>query len=150
MSPHEADRKFQSFSGRRSLSGEAQGLDGDAFARAISLALRAEYGDTHGAVKIVARLTGANLRSVRNWLEGKNAPNGRSLVALCRHSDRVFETVLRLSGRERLLKAKKLIDARQKLREIVSLLDQMEAGASADGPAIWPTTPWPGEPVTAR
>ena len=48
---------------------------------------------------MVVQLTGANDRTVRNWFEAKNGPSGELLVALCRHSDEVLDTVLRLAGR---------------------------------------------------
>ena len=44
---------------------------------------------------------------------------------MCRHSDKVLATVLVLAGRERILKAKTLIDARDKLREMLVLLEEL-------------------------
>jgi hypothetical protein len=142
MSPGQTDRKFQSFSRNRFLVRKDRRLDADNFARAISRALRTEYGDTHAAVKTIVRRTGANARSARNWLEGRNAPNGRFLVELCRQSDRVFETVVRLSEREQVLKAKKLIDARERLREMVNLLDELEKDPTSNCSTGWPETLW--------
>ena len=98
------------------------------FANAIAAALRREYGATHAAVKIVVGLTGANERAVKNWFAAKNAPSGAFIVALCRHSNEVFETFLSMAGREEQMKVKKIIDATSKLRELLVLLDALQAG----------------------
>ena len=91
--------------------------------------LRREYGATHAAVKTVVSLTGANERAVKNWFDAKNAPSGEFLVALCRHSDEVLETFLLMAGRMEHVKAKKIVDATNKLREILVLLDALQEGA---------------------
>ena len=39
---------------------------------AIAASLRKELGDTHQAVKIVMKWTGANERTVKKWLAGTN------------------------------------------------------------------------------
>jgi len=140
MSLHKRGRNFRSFSGR-GVPIRRNPIDSRGFAKAISAALREEYGDTHAAAKTIARLTGGNDRSAKNWLAGKNGPNGQSLIALCRHSDRVFETVARLCGRYQVLKTHKLIDAREKLRDTLAALDEIEATAHADQPRSWPSTP---------
>ena len=57
------------------------------------------YDGMHAGIEVVVQLTGANERTVRNWFEAKNGPSGELLVALCRHSDEVLATVLRLAGR---------------------------------------------------
>lgn len=96
-----------------------------AFAAAIAGALRRDF--PVGGVKTVAGLTLANERAVKNWFDGRNAPSGEFLVMLCRHSDQVLETFLTLSGRPGLVSAKKLVDARLKLREMLAILDEMES-----------------------
>ncbi len=40
------------------------------YAAAIASALRRDLGDTHRAVKTVARWTGASERTVKNWFAG--------------------------------------------------------------------------------
>jgi hypothetical protein len=72
--------------------------------------------------------TGA--RAVKNWFEAKNGPSGEFLIVLCRHSDSVLETLLRMAGREEQLKSKKLIDAKTKLRQMLSLIDELQGRAS--------------------
>jgi hypothetical protein len=125
MSLDNGDRKLQSLSGRIFPRG-GERLGAGRFAQEISTALRLDYGNTRAAVKIIVRLTGANKRTAKNWLDARNGPNGESLVALCRHSDEVLATVLAQAGRERILKIKTLVDARSKLREILLLLDQLD------------------------
>ena len=95
----------------------------------ITKTLRETYGPTGAAVKTVMAITGAGERTVKNWFEGKNAPSGANLIKLMKHSDEVFETILILAGRENLLKAKKLIDAKDKLVEILDLILELEQSA---------------------
>lgn len=73
-----------------------------AFASVIADALRKDFGDAPAHVKHIARLTGANARTVQNWLQARNGPSGAGLVVLMRHSDEVTAAVLKLSDRERL------------------------------------------------
>jgi len=118
MSLTKKDRIIQSISGITFPAGR--------FAGSIAAALHREYGATHAAVKTVVGLTGANERAVKNWFEAKNGPSGESLVALCRHSDAVLETFLLMTGREEQVKAKKIVDATKKLRELLDLLDEFQ------------------------
>src|SRR5579862_587811 len=119
MSLTKKDRTIRSVSGTTFPQG--------GFAHAIAAALHREYGPTHAAVKTVVALTGANERAVKNWFAAKNAPSGEFVVALCRHSDEVLETLLLMAGREQQLKAKKVADAMNRLREILVLLDELQA-----------------------
>lgn len=127
MSPTQKDRKVRSESGR-SLLQRATPEPEPSFAEAIADALRREFGGTPGAVKKVVRLTRANERAVRNWFESKNAPSGENLVILLRHSDEVLEAVLRLADRQDLVAARKLSAAREKLQEMLAMIDDIEAG----------------------
>jgi len=45
-----------------------EGASGKRYAATIAAALRAELGETYQAIKIVMRWTGANERTVMNWL----------------------------------------------------------------------------------
>lgn len=108
----------------RSIPGKT--LHSERFSDAIARALHREFDHTHAAVKTVVALTGANERAVRNWFDAKNGPNGEFLIALCRHSDQVLETFLLLAGRTEHVKAKKVVEAKQKLREILALVSELE------------------------
>jgi hypothetical protein len=92
------------------------------FADAIAAALHREYGATHAAIKTVVKLTGANERAVKNWFDAKTAPSGEFVIALCRHSNAVFETFLLVAGRVEHVRAKRIVEATDKLREILVLL----------------------------
>jgi len=100
-------------------------------AAAVAAALRRDYGLRGHAIKSIAAETNANLRAVKNWYEGRNAPNGEFLILLCRHSDEVLETVLLLAGRPELVQRMKMMDAKRKVREILTLLDEMDGMGAA-------------------
>ena len=126
MSSTQNDRKLRSESGRSFLqSGTSGGVD--RFAEAIAGALRREFGTVPGAVKQVVRITGANERAVRNWFEARNAPNGENLVILMGRSDEVLEIVLQLAGRQELVTARRPSGARDKLREMLALMDDLQS-----------------------
>jgi hypothetical protein len=95
---------------------------------AIATALRAELDNSHQAVKTVMRWTGANERTVKNWFAGRRGPRGEHLMALIRHSNGALEIVLQLSGREDLIAAKTLLDARNTLAEMLARIDSWMNG----------------------
>ena len=116
MSFAKDDRKNQSIHGKS--------LHAERFSEAIARALHREFDHTHSAIKTVVALTGANERAVRNWFEAKNGPGGEYLVALCRHSDEVLETVLTLSGRAAHIRLANLERAKQTLAEVRALTER--------------------------
>ena len=118
MSFSEKDRKLQSKAGSPFPVDTAQPL-----ARAVALALKAEFGSTPSALKTVAQLTASNERAVRNWFEAKNGPSGENLVVLMRHSDLVLRTVLGLADRQDLVVAVGLASLRRKLVDAVAAID---------------------------
>ena len=114
MSLTKNDRKLQPSSGNT--------FPKVSFARAIADALHREYDESQVGVKTIVRLTGSNERAVRNWFDAKNGPSGESLIALCRHSDHVLDTVLLLAGRVEHVRARKIGHAKRVLEDIVALL----------------------------
>lgn len=126
MSPTQKDRNLRSDSGR-SIPLPATAGAQPSFPEVIAEALRRQYGGTPAAVKIVVRLTRANERAVKNWFDAKNGPSGENLVSLLRHSDEVLETVLALAGRQDLIVARKLTGAREKLREMLAMIDDLQS-----------------------
>jgi hypothetical protein len=62
---------------------------------------------------LIAGWTGANERTVKNWILGRYAPCGRHLVVLAQHSDEVLDTILAMAGRQELLLARKGEDLRR-------------------------------------
>ena len=118
MSLAKEDRRFRSEIGITFRS--------HAFAQAIAMALHREYDGTRSAIKTVVALTGANERAVKNWFEARNAPSGEFLIELCRHSDEVLSTFLLLAGRREQVKARKLAETREKLRDLLAVLATLD------------------------
>lgn len=127
MSLTENDRKFRSKDGRSFREDLPEELL-PPFVVAIARALRAEFGSSPSTMKTVARMTGTNERTVRNWFDEKNGPTGENLVVLMHNSDEVLQTVLLLAGRHDLLAAAKIAETRTQLRETLSALDQLLSG----------------------
>jgi hypothetical protein len=127
MSRSQKDRKLRSESGK-TFPQNPQSPHGFDFVEAIAQALRREFGGSPAAVKVVVRLTRANPRAVRNWFAANNGPSGENLVVLLRHSEEVLETVLFLAGRHDLITARKLAGAREKLREMIEMIDDLQTG----------------------
>jgi hypothetical protein len=118
MSLTKEDRKDRAVAGRT--------FPAVRFPDAIAAALHRQYGGTHGAIKTVARVTGANERAVKNWFEAKNGPSGGFLIDLCRNSDEVLETFLLLANRQDQIKVKKVADLKNILRQMLTLLEEVE------------------------
>jgi hypothetical protein len=97
---------------------------------AIAYALRNQLGTTHQAVKVIMRWTGAGERTVKNWLAGVSGPSGKHLVDLIRHSDDVLEVLLILAGRQQIVAAKKVVDARNRLAETLGQIDELMGNGS--------------------
>lgn len=100
------------------------------FAAAIADALRRDFGAAPAHAKHIARLTGANLRTVQNWLQARNGPSGSALIVLMRHSDEVMSAVLLLSDRHDLhqsaLLDKRLSQLRVAMLAVLNLLGKTE------------------------
>lgn len=96
------------------------------FAVVIADALRRDFGDTPAHVKHIARLTGANTRTVQNWLQARNGPSGAGLVVLMRHSDEVTAAVLSLAERRTERQGVAEEGMRRRLRALLrALLDSL-------------------------
>jgi hypothetical protein len=95
----------------------------EVYSASVAAALRAELGDSHQAVKTVMRWTGANERTVKNWLAARGGPRGEHLVRLMHYSDKTLEIVLRLAGREQVISGKTLLDARNVLAKMLQQID---------------------------
>jgi hypothetical protein len=97
-----------------------QGLN---YVAVVAAGLRKELGDTHQAIKTIMKWTGANERTVKNWLAGRYGPNGGHLIDLFRNSDEVLDTFLRLAGREEVIAAQELITVREALAQALGRID---------------------------
>jgi hypothetical protein len=97
----------------------------EAYATDIGAALRKELGDTHQAIKKLVRWTGANERTVKNWLSGRAGPNGSHLVRLVQHSDAALQAFLGLAQRPILISAVKVVEIHGYLAKSVAELGSM-------------------------
>ena len=97
------------------------------YAPAVAAALSGELGDTHRAIKTVMQWTGASERTVKNWFAGTSGPSGEHLIAIVRHSDAVFASVMLLAGRNQAAAAKKLVDARDTLAAMLEVIVDLTA-----------------------
>src|SRR5690349_18493611 len=97
-------------------------LDDHAFAMKIAAALKSELKDRNSRAKLIAGWTGANERTVKNWILGRYAPCGRHLVVLAQHSDQVLDAILTMAGRQELLLARKVEDLRRRVLELADVM----------------------------
>ena len=128
MSFHKKGRKFRTVSGKTfpKSADKLEQTGGDGFRSVIAETLHEAFGGTRMSVKAVMARTGATERTVKNWFQGKNGPNGENLIDLMRYSDEVLEVVLWMAGREDILAGKMLVDAREKLVEMLNIIDQLQ------------------------
>ena len=70
--------------------------------------------------------TGANKRTIENWMAGANGPSGQHLIELIRHSDAVCFLVLGLAGRNDALASIRLADARRCLAAAIAEIDRID------------------------
>jgi hypothetical protein len=69
------------------------------------------------------RWTGANDRTVKNWLAGRCGPRGEHLLGIIRHSNMALEILLQLAGREEIIVGQALFDARNALADTLAKID---------------------------
>ena len=117
-------KKGKSFPKRDGNGGADFSLDDHAFAMKIASALKAELKDRNSRAKVVAGWTGANERTVKNWILGRYAPCGRHLVLLARNSDQVLNAILSMADRQDLHLARKVDDLRRKVIELAAILEE--------------------------
>ncbi len=86
----------------------------------VSNALRRITG---GNAKTVARLTGSNIESAKNWLDERNAMNGRTLLQLMANDDEFCAEVLARIGRHEQAKR---VRATAVLRQLEAILGDEE------------------------
>jgi hypothetical protein len=116
-------------------SGDPNNSDGDGgsldetinFALEIASALERTLRDRNMRIKTVAGWTGANERTVKNWLSGQYGPCGAHLVVLIQHSDEVLNAVLSMAKRHDLVFAQKLNDLEQRMLQLISLMREQSS-----------------------
>jgi hypothetical protein len=109
-------------------NGDGGNLNGTLnFALEIATALERTLRDRNTRIKTVAGWTGANERTVKNWLSGQYGPCGAHLVVLTQHSDDVLNAVLSMASRHDLVVAQKLVDLEQLMVELVSTVKELRS-----------------------
>ncbi len=93
------------------------------YATTIAKALREEFSGAPNATKTVMRWTGASERTVKNWFAGSNGPTGEHLLELLRHSDVVFDALVNVAGRKKVITAAKLVALSDALTNALRLGD---------------------------
>jgi hypothetical protein len=107
----------------------------------IALALKSELKDRNSRAKLIAGWTGANERTVKNWILGRYAPCGRHLVGLARHSDQVLNAILLMADRQDLLLARKVEDLRRRVLELAALMGGARSLSSVPDHAVGAVPP---------
>jgi hypothetical protein len=120
-------KKGKSFPKRDGDGNSDFSLDDHAFAMKIASALKSELKDRNSRAKLVAGWTGANERTVKNWILGRYAPCGRHLVVLAQHSDQVLNAILSMADRQDLLLARRVEDLRRKVLELAAIVGEPPA-----------------------
>jgi hypothetical protein len=103
---------------------ETKGMSSRELATVIGNTLRDELGSKHMAAIIVARWTGANEKTAKNWLAGTRCPSGPHLISLARESEAVMATLLVLAKRELNVSALSLISLKAGLMYAVNAIDE--------------------------
>lgn len=93
------------------------------YALAIGTALRGELKQMPNAIKTVMRWTGANERTVKNWVAGTHGPSGEHLIVLAHHSSEVMAIFHQLAGRNEV-DDNSLGVIRKKLVETLNIIDR--------------------------
>ena len=103
---------------------EAKAISSPELAGVIGKTLREELGSKQMAAIIVARWTGANEKTAKNWLAGTRCPSGPHLISLARESEAVMATLLVLAKRELNVSALSLISLKAGLMYAVNAIDE--------------------------
>ena len=104
----------------------------DRYVDEIAAALRRSVEGSSSGAKVVASWTGANEKTVKNWLSGTYGPSGAHLVALARHSDEVLATFLALADRRHLMAALKVAVMEKIAESVLQYTRQFRANESLE------------------
>jgi len=100
---------------------------GPSFAGLVATALRASLRGQASAVKTVARWTGANERTVKNWLAGDRAPSGDHFLGLAANCPGVLAAFLAAIHRNDCLVMADIEEARAKVAAALTALEAVRA-----------------------
>lgn len=113
-------KKCKFFPGGTAHAAGGNGQHAGNFAGEIAAALRRSAGTGGAGIKIVASWTGANEKTVKNWLSGRYSPRGEHLAVLVRQSDEVLSTFLIMAGRQDLMAVVKLAAAEKAIMDLLA------------------------------
>ncbi|WP_306222352.1 hypothetical protein [Bosea beijingensis] len=97
------------------------------FAKLVATALRASLRGQASAVKTIARWTGANERTVKNWLAGDRAPSGDHFLGLAANCPGVLAAFLAAIHRNDCLVMADIEEARAKVAAALTALEAVRA-----------------------
>lgn len=86
----------------RSFPQKTQAISDYQLARIVAAALHTDFGANASAVKKIGLLTKANLRTVKNWYDGVNAPSAAHLLQLARSSPSIMKFMFEQLGEKDL------------------------------------------------
>lgn len=107
--------------------GSGGGSGDPSFAKLISTALRASLRGQASAIKTVARWTGANERTVKNWFAGDRGPTGDHFLRLAANSPAVLAAFLAAIHRSDCLVMAEIEEARSKVASALLALEAVRA-----------------------
>ncbi len=81
-------------------------------------------GDGSSDFSLDDHWTGANERTVKNWISGRYAPCGRHLVVLAQHSDQVLNAILLMADRQDRLLGGNVEDLKRKVLELAAIIGE--------------------------
>jgi hypothetical protein len=134
-------KKGKSFPKRAGAKRSGADGSGSNFAFEIASALERTLQDRNTRIKTVAGWTGANERTVKNWLSGRYGPCGAHLVVLVQHSDEVLNAVLSMAGRRELLVAQNVAELERHIVELLLKLRELNPQGRAEIPYRAPRPP---------
>jgi hypothetical protein len=128
MSFPKKGKSFPKRGATNNSNGDGGSLDGTInVALEIASALERTLRDRNTRIKTIAGWTGANERTVKNWLSGQYGPCGAHLVVLIQYSDEVLNAVLSMARRHDLVFAQKLNDVEQRMIELLSIVKELRS-----------------------
>lgn len=117
-------KKGKRFPKKGSLFPHSETGDGGSarLASLVAEALHEHFASEPHAVKTVMTWTEASDRTVKNWFAGTHGPSGEHLVALARHSDRVYRVFLLLTRHDPIF-VDQLVSLRSQLGAAMLAID---------------------------
>jgi len=96
----------------RSFPIKPQPISDAELAEIVAAALREDFGETPSTIKHIGQLTGARLRTIKNWFEARNAPSSGHLLLLARSSPALLKFIIEQIGGDDLWDAFNLLGNR--------------------------------------